>query len=93
MFTNHTKNYKVNYNINISYLHILNLILTTTRTVQHTSTYLQMPKCEQHEWMANEAEEAVNASCRGMSIRCAANFYGIPKSTTCDKLNGWTPMG
>ena len=52
-----------------------------------------MPKCEQHEWMANEAEEAVNACCRSMSIRRAANFYGIPKSTMCDKLNGQTPMG
>ena len=52
-----------------------------------------MPKHEQHEWMANEAEEAVNACRRGMSIHHAVNFYGIPKSTIRDKLNGQTPIG
>ena len=35
----------------------------------------------------------MNACHRGMSIWRAAEFYGIPKSTTCDKLNGKTPMG
>ena len=51
-----------------------------------------MPKREHRDWMGNEAEEAVNACRRGMSIRRAAEFYGIPKSTICDKLNGRTPM-
>ena len=51
-----------------------------------------MPKCEHRDWTGNEAEEAVNACLRGMSIRRAAEFYGIPKSTICDKLNGRTPM-
>ena len=52
-----------------------------------------MPKHEHRDWMGNEAEEAVNACHTGMSISRAAEFYGIPKSTICDKLNGWTPMG
>ena len=52
-----------------------------------------MPKREHLDWMENEAEEAVNACHRCMSICHAAEFYGIPKSTICDKLNGWTPMG
>ena len=51
-----------------------------------------MPKREHRDWMGNEAEEAVNACRRGMSIHRAAKFYGIPKSTICNKLNGWTPM-
>ena len=51
-----------------------------------------MPKREHRDWTGNEAEEAVNACQRGMSIHCAAKFYGIPKSTICDKLNGQTPM-
>ena len=42
--------------------------------------------------MAKKAEEAVNSCRRGMSICHAANFYGIPKSTTCDKVNGKTPI-
>ena len=29
----------------------------------------------------------------GVCHICHAEFYGIPKSTMCDKLNGWTPMG
>ena len=52
-----------------------------------------MPKHEHHDWMGNEAEEAVNAYHRGMSICCAAEFYGILKSTRFDKLNGQTPTG
>ena len=51
-----------------------------------------MPKREHQDWTGNEAEEAVNACQTGMSIRSAAEFYGIPKSTICDKLNGRTPM-
>ena len=51
-----------------------------------------MQKREHQDWMGNEAEEAVNACRRGMSIRRAAEFYSIPKSTICDKLNGRTPM-
>ena len=43
-------------------------------------------------WTENEAEEAVNACCRGMLIQRAAEFYGIPKSTICDKLNGKMPI-
>ena len=52
-----------------------------------------MPKCEHRDWTGNEVEGAVNACHRGMSIRHAAEFCGIPKSTICDKLNGRTPMG
>ena len=52
-----------------------------------------MPKREHCEWTENEAEEPVNACHRGMLIRRAAEFYGIPKSTICDKLNGKMPMG
>ena len=52
-----------------------------------------MPKREHRNWTGNEVEEAVNACYRGMSIHHAAEFYGIPKSTICDKLNGRTPMG
>ena len=51
-----------------------------------------MLKFEHNDWTKNEAEEAVNACCRGMSIRRAAEFYGIPKSTICNKLNGKTPI-
>ena len=52
-----------------------------------------MPKREHRDWTGNEVEEAVNACHRGMSIHHAAEFYGIPKSTIFDKLNGQTPMG
>ena len=52
-----------------------------------------MPKREHHDWTENEAEEAVNACHRGMSIWKAAEFYGIPKSTISDKLNGKMLMG
>ena len=52
-----------------------------------------MPKHEYHDWTENEVEEAVNACCRGMLIQRAAEFYGVLKLTTCDKLNGKMPMG
>ena len=52
-----------------------------------------MLKCEHCDWTENGAEEAVNACHRGMSIRRAAELYGIPKSTICDKLNGKMPIG
>ena len=52
-----------------------------------------MPKCEHRDWTENEAKEAVNACHKGVLIWRAAEFYGIPKSTICDKLNGKMPMG
>ena len=46
-----------------------------------------MLKCEHHDRTENEAKEAVNACHWGMLIHRAVELYGIPKSTTCEKLN------
>ena len=51
-----------------------------------------MPKPEHHDCTENKAKEAVNTCHRGMLIWRATEFYGILKSTTCDKLNEKTPI-